>query len=186
MDGLPEAAVCDVWQIVETQTQDPREAGGNRSDLMKKTNTKAETQKLNNVQTKKRNRQIKRWRSNLEIHEEQNPENKPWETRRHRLLTQGWLTNRTQVNTGRIIKQNDIKPGNWTNSTSHSWSVQTSDPHEDRVHCQLSASRRVIQTTQVVCWIWLLNRIITSSYSISCASRHTTVYIWNGRRDRKD
>lgn len=66
MDGLPEAAVCDVWQIVETQTQDPREAGGNRTDLMKKTNTKAETQKLNNVQTKKRNRQIKRWRSNLE------------------------------------------------------------------------------------------------------------------------
>lgn len=100
MDGLPEAAVCDVWQIVETQMQDPREAGGNRSDLMKKTNTKAETQKLNNVQTKKRNRQIKRWRSNLEIHEEQKPENKPWETRRHRLLTQGWLTNRTQVNTG--------------------------------------------------------------------------------------
>lgn len=60
MDGLPEAAVCDVWQIVETQMQDPQEAGGNRSDLMKKTNTKAETQKLNNVQTKKRNRQIKR------------------------------------------------------------------------------------------------------------------------------
>lgn len=75
-------------------------------------------------------------------------------------------------------KQNDIKPGNWTNSTSHSWSVQISDPHEDRVHCQLSASRRVIQTTQVVCWIWLLNRILTSSYSISCASRHTTAYIW--------
>lgn len=136
MDGLPEAAVCDVWQIVETQTQDPREAGGNRSDLMKKTNTKAETQKLNNVQTKKRNRQIKRWRSNLEKHEEQKPENKPWETRRHGSTQTANTRLINQQDTGEhrwtqdeMKEQNDIKPGNWTNSTSHSWSVQTSDPH---------------------------------------------------------
>ena len=91
MDGLPEAAVCDVWQIGKTQTQDPREAGRNKQSafdnkIWQKKNTKE--QKLNNAQTKKRNDQIKRWRSSLEKHEEQKPDNKPWEKRRHRSREQ--------------------------------------------------------------------------------------------------
>lgn len=121
MDGLPEAAVCDVWQIVETQTQDPREAGGNRSDLMKKTNTKAETQKLNNVQTKKRNRQIKRWRSNLEKHEEQKPENKPWETRRH---------GSTQTANTRLINRQDTGEHRWTKEELKSKTISSQETEQ--------------------------------------------------------
>ena len=45
MDGLPEAAVCDVWQIGKTQNQDPREAGRNKQSAFDNKIWQKKTQK---------------------------------------------------------------------------------------------------------------------------------------------